>query len=621
MRNRSFVNAWLLRAAASTLLLAVAAGAAMSCPTFDRFGRPFTCPDKARGWVVADGRYDVDDSRLDDGRYVLDRDELQCAIDCLDGDVEPDQFDRRSNTGDIHAQVLSGRPGDGLGVYNGAVLNLTNDVVYRLERGGLNLPFGSYGQVVLEGHGAVIELDAGTLAAGTHAVLARAAPTDAAIPDLEVMIAIAAQWRFRDVTLRVANEAARRQDVKILGMELQGLGMPFIERCQFEGGFDTAIDMRFVLLPHVRDCAFRGNVGTDIGVFEDADSPRAPDCCPSCPTPGTCWFPPRARVDTDGDGDVECPLVDVNLGGTVVNTCGNLFGGGTGVTVTGSNGARVEGTLHEFGRNAQVAARALDLHRSDALSIVGMAARGERPHELIRSTIQNDPNGGCMVRAEDLYVAVNADVPPAAQGYLVETTSPHPLFLERLHLRSPADPQRLLHLGYPNDSRFLGRNWTGMNDGTRLAGLGVVHRTVDPLTGVVTITPVEGTCHGFTTFINAPADWDPHAFEHWEDGHGDGLWPDTPIAMREISPTRHAVQWLAGIIDPADPVPPAPPRDGGLAGAFGHYVRGQRCGLLVCLDDVCKAVGSGPPMPPRPVPLPPDGDLPPTLMRDGADCY
>lgn len=110
------------------------ASAWAGCPIDPDTGGLRECPD-LDGIVTVDLRHDVPDP----GDGMLDASEIQCAIDCLDGDPLPDH---------------SIRPDGALPIVHGGVVHFVPGLKYRIPK-PIDLPLAATGAVVLEGNGDV----------------------------------------------------------------------------------------------------------------------------------------------------------------------------------------------------------------------------------------------------------------------------------------------------------------------------------------------------------------------------------------------------------------------------------------------------------------------------------
>lgn len=238
-----------------------------------------TCPvEPVPGTVVVDLDYDGLGNTWKDRDGILRSDEIQCAIDCLDGDTEPENIlplprsvydappaisggtllflPERPTPGSAPAQVPGGR------------------LRYEIER-PLVLPF-SKGSIAVRGDGAILRLNAPPLYP-MRAVFRRALPSSLSPRDIEFLHGFSDRWTFEGLLFVDPNPG--NPGPPSIGIELQGAYHLVVERCRFDG-FDRGVELHFCVFPTIRDCEFGSGHERDIIISDGVD-------CGS--ETGPCW--------------------------------------------------------------------------------------------------------------------------------------------------------------------------------------------------------------------------------------------------------------------------------------------------------------------------------------------
>jgi hypothetical protein len=288
-----------LMASAVFVALVSAAAPAPGCDLPQFLGQ---CRNASQGGVVdVDLRYDVGvpggTTYSPDG--VLNADEIQCAIDCMDGDLEP-EFVPDLVTSPPYRSPADAcvpwpcpieypcptpdypcRPAAGAGCgalpqpncFKGGVVRFRAGLTYLVDK-PLHLPFGGRGQVVVRGEGATLVAQPrfGTFP-GAYAVIQRGAPSRrdagghilrANEADLEVM-ASADGYIIEGLNFELHPGWPR--DVPLKAIEFFGSQYLTIRDCTVSGGFDIGIEQRGGQQTLIERCTFRDDHALDIGLM------------------------------------------------------------------------------------------------------------------------------------------------------------------------------------------------------------------------------------------------------------------------------------------------------------------------------------------------------------------
>lgn len=240
------------------------------------------CPSGAAlpGVLDVDLRFDGAADGRRDG--ALSAGEIQCAIDCLDGDPAPE----------TELPVLREGPDAGRRAFTlvpAATLRFSPDLEHVVER-PLRLPLAvaKGGRLHVEGRGAVLRAAEGLRAADWprgFAILEKAAPPGANTCDVEVLAGNAGGWIVEGLVLR----GPARGPVAATGLRLHGAVNLVVRDCRFEG-LSTGLDLRFALVSRVEDCAFAGSAVADLVLGTSGDCPGGP-CWAPCRGEGPALFP------------------------------------------------------------------------------------------------------------------------------------------------------------------------------------------------------------------------------------------------------------------------------------------------------------------------------------------
>jgi hypothetical protein len=269
------------------VLLALPASAADPAAPGCREG--FRCPN-------APGRVDVTLAAFDGsgatGNEVgfIDSDELQCALDCLEGDPDPDH-------------VLAGpkAPLTATPVRGGRVA-LDASVSYRIQR-SLRLPAATTNAFIFDGQGARLTIRR----AGREpiAALSRVAPEGATNCDVELMSTWSFLWTIENVFV------AGGGDEGDFGVSMHGTTSLTIRNCWF-ASLGTGVDLRFGIQASVEQCVFLNNRQHDVVLGEGTS-----ECGPT----GACFAPCTTGAGVFKEGGGSRQLVESGCHGATVRHC------------------------------------------------------------------------------------------------------------------------------------------------------------------------------------------------------------------------------------------------------------------------------------------------------------
>lgn len=283
-----------------------------------------TCPLPRTSRIVVNARFD-------NGDGVLDADEIQCAVDCIDNDI------------DSESAITSTR-------IDGGEITFDPRLLYRIDRPIL-LPFWVPDSLVIRGNGAILHVVQTTATpAGRFAALQRVVPRTVCNRQVETASSGGANWLIENLIFELdVPEATRRSDVIFKGLEIHGSQQLTVRGCVFRPaflhdqlireGFDVGVELRFALHPMIQGCTFQWSRLHDIALLS------AENCLDGIG--GSCWL--------------------------VGPPCDWLL-------ASGSNGALLkDNTLHEYSPTAD----AIVVVNSDNVRIDGLLADGQRPLHLV----------------------------------------------------------------------------------------------------------------------------------------------------------------------------------------------------------------------------------------------
>jgi hypothetical protein len=250
------------------LTCALACAAAQAAPADERGCAPdVTCPpEPIAGTVVVDLDYDGLGGTWKDRDGILRSDEIQCAIDCLDGDPQPE-----------HALPLP------RGVYDAPPSVAGGTILFPPEDGArlrheldrpLALPF-TRGSLAVRGEGARLRVVAPPLYP-YRAAFRRALPASLSPRDVEFLHSYSDRWTFSG--LEIVDTNPGNPGPPSIGIEIHGAHHLVIERCLFTG-LDRGVDLRSCMLPTIRDCVFAGGRERDIVISDGVDCVERPGRC------------------------------------------------------------------------------------------------------------------------------------------------------------------------------------------------------------------------------------------------------------------------------------------------------------------------------------------------------
>ena len=249
----------------------------------------FTCPN-------APGRVDVTLAGFDGSGATgneagfIDSDELQCALDCLEGDPDPD-----------HVLVGPGAPRTKTPVRGGRVA-LDPGVTYRVQR-AVRLPAATDNAFIFDGQGARLTIRRTSPEPIT--VLARTAPAGANNCDVELMASWAVMWTIENVV--ITGDGSEGDT----GIVIHGTTSLTIRNSWF-GSLGMGVDLRFCVQANVDQCMFLNNRRHDV-FLGDGTGECGPTgtCFPQCAT--------GAGIFTEGGGSRQ--LTESGCHGSVVRHC------------------------------------------------------------------------------------------------------------------------------------------------------------------------------------------------------------------------------------------------------------------------------------------------------------
>lgn len=201
------------------------------------------CPNPASGRVVADRAFDWNSDA------VLTYCEIQCAIDCLDGDTAQEHALRAVWTAPPQFDELPE-------AIPGGELILDASITYMTNR-PLELPLRANGAVVIRGNGARISLTSPNPAiccSRDYALFERLPPFSSNTCDLNAMREGCAGWSIENLDLLLLIPESQRPTVKVKAIMIDGAERLSIRSCKIAGSvftpnpggsFDSGVELRF----------------------------------------------------------------------------------------------------------------------------------------------------------------------------------------------------------------------------------------------------------------------------------------------------------------------------------------------------------------------------------------
>jgi hypothetical protein len=367
-------------AAVLVLGLGLAASRAPAAPSC-RVG--FTCPGAAGRVDVTLGGFDGSGATGNQAG-VLDSDEIQCALDCLDGDPDPD-----------HLMIGPKAPWTATQV-RGGVIAFDPAVTYHVQR-SLELPAAVRDQLRVDGQGA--RLIVKRASSDPIHVLERAAPAGANNCDAEAMVDWGWLWTIENLSIVGDGGAADE------GIVLHGTGSPVVRDCWFDS-LGTGVDLRFSISPAIDQCVFINDRRHDV-VLGDG-SQCGPDekgaCFGSCAT--------GAAVFTQA-GSTTRQLVEGGCNGAVVRHCRFLMtqSQSSSIRIFASRAPVIDGPVFDGTRGRHAIHYSHWLANNLTIRDMYFESSLERPDGVIRI------DGGATLLVEGLHlvtdsaVAIDADAP------------------------------------------------------------------------------------------------------------------------------------------------------------------------------------------------------------------
>jgi hypothetical protein len=237
------------------------------------------CPTE--GIVVVDAPLFSRPGEPSDHVLEFDRSEIQCAIDCLDGDREAEHSPDGPGPEADPPEVLT----------TGVVLELSPNRIYEID-GPLRLPLLSDAGVTIRGQGATITF-APTLL-DPAAAIERVVPPFGNDCDADWMSNQAQGWIIENLNLVLDLPLRHQPPGFFSGIELHATGNVRIRGCRFEG-FHGGLVLRYAFAPLVENCTFEDSMSFDILFSTGATPPDiaglpefAYDPCATETTPMAC---------------------------------------------------------------------------------------------------------------------------------------------------------------------------------------------------------------------------------------------------------------------------------------------------------------------------------------------
>ena len=268
----------------AALLVLLAAASAVAAPTDGALPHAgckddATCPTQAHpGIVVVDLAFDGLGNRRNPPDGTLAADEIQCAVDCLDGDPAPEHALQASR------KYLDPPPY----IAGGTLLFLPESPPGGMKQADVGLPKLRYvaeepidlpytsGALTLRGEGATIRCVA-PATAKSRTIFRHVVPATASERDVEYLSGFATGWHVEGIAFGDTAKAATTAPSTAL--ELHGAYHLVVERCRFEN-MGRGVELHMCLMATVRDCFFTGGRDIDVIVNDGTD----------CGTEkGKCW--------------------------------------------------------------------------------------------------------------------------------------------------------------------------------------------------------------------------------------------------------------------------------------------------------------------------------------------
>ena len=324
------------------------------------------------GIVIVD-EYDTD------GTTGLNAAEIQCAIDCLDGDPDPQEM------------PAAGWAGLGDGMLGGKLV-FSPGTTYRIDA-PLILPIKVEGSLIFEGNGAVLVVgpESGATRDPDTAV---SFPAFGKIPasvatGIDVLDTVegSVNWRFENL---IFERASGGDDWLVKGIEIHGAQRLTVVGCRFER-LDVGIQLNTVLTSVTEDCTFVGSRIHDVAVLGDF--------CPQSRVNGaeyaTCWVQQEAVFEDAEDCTIE---VTDEHGATTqmdgkftpwTHLCRTQFDSAS----PGSHGAKVRRTRHSMAsEHANLLPQAVFVQKTLNVSIEETMFWGARPYNDIGAWTSDNIN-------------------------------------------------------------------------------------------------------------------------------------------------------------------------------------------------------------------------------------
>jgi len=292
----------------------------------------FACPGRPGQVDVTLAGFDGSSAATHD-LGILDSDEIQCALDCIDGDPDAD-----------HVLAGPGAPRT-LTPIRGGVVRFDPAVVYRIQR-SLLLPAATDNALVIDGQGARLTIK--RTSPEPIAVLQRVAPAGANNCDVEGMAVWASLWTIEN--LSIAGDGFEGD----AGIVLHGTNSLTIRNCFF-GSLGTGVDLRFALVPAIDQCVFVNNRRHDVYLGDGAA-----ECGPA----GACFARCATGAAIFTKGTTTRQLVEGGCNGAVIRHCRFLMHSQqlASIRLRNSRAAVIDGPIFDGYRGRHA------IHHSDTLA-------------------------------------------------------------------------------------------------------------------------------------------------------------------------------------------------------------------------------------------------------------